>query len=90
MTAGSLPLVVQGGEQLYRSSLSALLVRSPLHHSIGHSLGAAPQLVKAEHLAVAHLQRYIRSCDFADGSSWCAQKKELVLTLYTKQAFPSR
>jgi len=48
-----------------------------LHHSVGHSLGAAPQLIKAELLAVAHLQRYMDVCVLDYGSSWCAQKRSL-------------
>jgi len=69
--------VVWGEEQHCRSSLSAVLVHSPLHHSVGHSLGAAPQLIKAELLAVAHLQRYMDVCVLDYGSSWCAQKRSL-------------
>ncbi len=55
------------------SRLSALLILSPLHHSIGHSLGAAPQLIKAEHLTVAHLQKHIYTCVLEYGSSWYAE-----------------
>ena len=68
-------MLVWGQEKPYRSRLSALLVLSPLNHSIGHSLGAAPQLIKVEHLTVAHLQKYIYACVLEYGLSWCAPKR---------------
>lgn len=67
--------IVLGEEQLCRSRLSAWLVLSPLHHSIGHSLGAAPQLVQAEHLIVAHLQKFIYACVLEYRLSWHAPKR---------------